>query len=173
MDKIKKGFTLLEILIVLSIMGIVATSVYTFFFNNYKILNNTSIELDLQSEGQKVIDFIINKSMEASAIVEVYVNNDNINNKITSLTVDNVTRLVLKRSDGKFRVFQVEGEGEEKKLYYIDDAEASQEVAKNIDFIDISSDTSLQDTNTINITLNLKLKNVPKVIESQVNLRNK
>ena len=65
----KKGFTLIEILIALTIMLVVLSIAYSVFSSNYNILNQTEIKSDLQSEAQYALECFTKSSMETQNIV--------------------------------------------------------------------------------------------------------
>lgn len=54
MRKRKKGFTILELIITLSLTVVVLGVVYTFFFSNSKTLTTTEINSDLQLESETI-----------------------------------------------------------------------------------------------------------------------
>lgn len=63
-----KGFTLVEVLIALAILGIILPVIFTFFLTNYKTMNKAQIEVEVQSEGEKIIDKISNIAIQCSGI---------------------------------------------------------------------------------------------------------
>jgi len=87
----KKGFTLIEMIITLALLGIVMTAISSFFLINYRTLNNVSKELDFQREGEKAINLIIEKAMESKGIGEIQPHNNT-----TSSDEKDVTKVVFK-----------------------------------------------------------------------------
>lgn len=87
----KKGFTLVEMVITLALLGIVITAISSFFLSNYRTLNNVSKELDFQREGEKAINLIIEKAMESKGIGEIQPNNNT-----NSSDQKDVTKVVFK-----------------------------------------------------------------------------
>jgi len=87
----KKGFTLIEMLITLALLGIVMAAISSFFLSNYRTLNNVSKELDFQREGEKAINLIIEKAMESKGIGEIQPNNNS-----NSSDEKDVTKVVFK-----------------------------------------------------------------------------
>lgn len=65
----KKGITLIELLITLAIMTIILASIYSFFLNNYITIGRTESAVDLQSNGQRVMEKISENAIAASDIV--------------------------------------------------------------------------------------------------------
>lgn len=68
---IKKGITLIEIIIALSILSIVIAVLSPFFISNLKTLNNANYKLDLQREGEYIIEQISYNSMGALGIISL------------------------------------------------------------------------------------------------------
>ena len=80
MRKKKKAFTLLELIITLSITVVVLGTIYTFFLSNSKTIITTEINTDLQTESQKIQNQSLECGTEANSIyslngIEVKSNN--------------------------------------------------------------------------------------------------
>ncbi|MBZ9624852.1 type II secretion system GspH family protein [Clostridium sp. FP2] len=71
-----RGFTLIEVLITLAILGIILSAIATFFFTNYKTINKAQIEIEIQSEGDKVIEKISNTAIQCSEMKLTTSDND-------------------------------------------------------------------------------------------------
>jgi prepilin-type N-terminal cleavage/methylation domain-containing protein len=67
----KKGFTLLEAIIVLALITIVALVIYPFFFSSSRSFNETNIRSDLQSDGQVIQDSFLNYGNQGSSISRI------------------------------------------------------------------------------------------------------
>lgn len=65
MKRNKKGVTLIELIIVLSILGVIVAIVFTMFFSNKKTLNLVEIKSDLQYEAKSVMESISKYAMES------------------------------------------------------------------------------------------------------------
>ncbi|MGH4118664.1 PilW family protein [Clostridium sp.] len=89
-----KGFTLIEILITLAILGVVLSVIYTFFFNNYKTINKAQIEIEIQSEGEKVIEKISNVAIQCSEMKLTTLDSDD---KIDN--IDDSIEFIVKERD--------------------------------------------------------------------------
>lgn len=63
--KDKKGFTLIELIVVLGLAGIVISVVMSFFIANYRSYEAINTESELQYQSQYIINFITNKILEA------------------------------------------------------------------------------------------------------------
>lgn len=64
--KDKRGFTLIELIVVLGLAGIVITVVMSFFIVNYKNYETINTESELQYQSQYIINFMTNKILEAT-----------------------------------------------------------------------------------------------------------
>lgn len=65
----EKGFTLVEVLITLAILGIILPIIFTFFLTNYKTLNKSEIEVEVQTQAEKAIEKITNIAIESSNVI--------------------------------------------------------------------------------------------------------
>lgn len=63
--KDKKGFTLIELIVVLGLAGIVISVVMSFFISNYRSYETINTESELQYQSQYIINFMTNKILEA------------------------------------------------------------------------------------------------------------
>ncbi|KEH98651.1 hypothetical protein Z962_10775 [Clostridium botulinum C/D str. BKT12695] len=68
---IKKGLTLIEVNLALVIFMILLAIVSPFFYSNLKSLNEADIRLELQRKGEKILEGISKKALEASGIEEL------------------------------------------------------------------------------------------------------
>ena len=66
-----KGFTLLEVIISLSITVLVMGVVYTFFFSSNRTLSVTEINSTLQTEGEVIEKELFNLGTQAQGIINV------------------------------------------------------------------------------------------------------
>ncbi len=62
----KKGFTLIELIVVLGLTTIVIAVVMSFFIANYKSYNRLNTESELQYQSQYIINFMTDKILEAT-----------------------------------------------------------------------------------------------------------
>ncbi|SDK90404.1 hypothetical protein SAMN05216497_102102 [Clostridium cochlearium] len=78
----KKAFTIVEVIMTISIMIIVLGIIFPFFNSNFKALNETGIRSDLQRDGNRAMEYFTKSAMEAKYIKEmkdaiVFVTDDN------------------------------------------------------------------------------------------------
>lgn len=71
MKKTTKGFTLIELIITISLIVIVLGVIYTFFFSNSKTLITNEINSDLQFEIQKIQDELLVIGTESEGVSSV------------------------------------------------------------------------------------------------------
>lgn len=65
----KKGFTLIEMIIVLAVFLIVMTVAYLFFMTNTKIVASTEIKSELQQQGEEIQQLLIEKITQSRRVV--------------------------------------------------------------------------------------------------------
>lgn len=188
----KRGFTLIELLIAFGIMGIVATAISTFFFSNFRIINKTSIEIDLQSEGESAINLIVQKAMGSNGILLVEENRIDItNNEISEVSTEkNINKIVFGSIDGtnEHYIFQLYGnkllygKGEKTKDLDNDNILSENEVKserifENVEEVSIKSNENYIASKSISIKIKLgKIQgNIrgEKEVNSEVYFRNK
>ncbi len=63
--KDKRGFTLIELIVILALAGIVIAVVMSFFIANYRSYQTINTESELQYQSQYIINFMTNKILEA------------------------------------------------------------------------------------------------------------
>jgi prepilin-type N-terminal cleavage/methylation domain-containing protein len=67
-NKDKKGFTLIELVISMAIMGMVMVTIYSLFFSNYKTMNIVNSGIELQSQGEQAMNYLFNSAISAESI---------------------------------------------------------------------------------------------------------
>lgn len=182
----KRGFTLIEVLITVAILGIVMIALSNFFFTNYNTLNKVSKQIDLQSEGEKGMKKIVNTSIESKGILEVkrgaeYLESKNI--------AENIDTIVFKTIDSSgndiYDIFEVE----DNKLWHgastdsskiidkdgtLTSGEITGEIAsQNIVSVSVEANKALKEARETIIRIVLSEGNVSTTLESQVYFRNK
>ncbi|KOA21413.1 hypothetical protein CLHOM_00840 [Clostridium homopropionicum DSM 5847] len=186
MIKKKKGFTLMELLITLALMGIVAAAISTFFFSNYNTLFKVSKELDLQREGERAIDFISKKAMESKGIGEIQPGINTLDqNSITDVTkfvfkipnqdVDDTTIkgniFWLETVEGKVQLNYSEGNFDSVNNSYI--ATGKTVISTGIKSIELKSSNFFKDASNVEVTIQLEEGQEEKTINSIIYFRNK
>lgn len=66
--KCKKGFTLIEIIISMAIMSMVMLTVYSLFFSNYKTMNTVNSGVELQSQGEEAMKYLVETALSANIV---------------------------------------------------------------------------------------------------------
>lgn len=109
MGKKSRGFTVLELILTLSLTVVVLGVVYTFFFSNSKTLTTTEINSDLQLESesiQKELLFYGTQAEGISKINGITITNSNKYNYDNSASANNgkldVTEIKLKIGEDYF-----------------------------------------------------------------------
>ncbi|MTK13776.1 MAG: prepilin-type N-terminal cleavage/methylation domain-containing protein, partial [Clostridiaceae bacterium] len=88
--KKKKGFTLVEILITITILFIVIGIVFPLFNANLKTLSETENRSDLQREGQQAMKYFTDKAMEAQKIVGLKDSSNNVKLDSSSTSIGEI-----------------------------------------------------------------------------------
>ena len=187
---IRKGFTLIELIISLAILGIILVPISNFFLTNYKELNNVNRQLNLQFEGERAVKKFTDVAIESKGIVEVKSGQTDLSNIINA---DNVTRIVLKsideNGDDVYKIFELEngqiwyGTGEEDNTIDKDGTLEQNEVygsviAQNVNSISLIGENlmqneGLEDAYVILIKIYLQDDDVSYSVQSKVYFRNK
>ncbi|GFZ32510.1 hypothetical protein CSC2_30360 [Clostridium zeae] len=71
----KKGFTLIEVIIVLALLTIVLGVIYQFFFSSNRDLNDTDVKSNLQFEGQQIQNSFTSYGSQGNIIRQLNGNN--------------------------------------------------------------------------------------------------
>ncbi len=69
--KKNKGLTLIELIVVLGLIGIIMTPVYSILINNLKTFDRQNVELELQYQSQNAMYYLIDKNMQASGLKQL------------------------------------------------------------------------------------------------------
>ncbi|WP_418223162.1 pilus assembly FimT family protein [Clostridium isatidis] len=102
LKKKTKGFTILELIITLSLVVIVLGVVYTFFFSNSKTLTTTELNSDLQFEAEKIQDELLVVGTESKGISQVlYLGGLNITDESYNAISD------MQAQEGKIEVNEI------------------------------------------------------------------
>lgn len=74
----KRGLSLIELVVALSLMTIILMIVGPFFISNYKSLNKTSNQIDFQRESKVIMNYFSDAAMESEKIYEIQEGDKNI-----------------------------------------------------------------------------------------------
>lgn len=102
MKKKTRAFTVLELLITISLVVVVLGVVYTFFFSNSKTLTTTELNSDLQFEAEKIQDELLVVGTESKGISQVlYLGGLNITDESYNAISD------MQAQEGKIEVNEI------------------------------------------------------------------
>lgn len=88
----KRGISLIELVVALSLISIILMIVSPFFISNYVTLDKTSNQIDFQREAKAIMNYFTDSAMEASNIESL----TNIKNEV--LSNNNYTESLKKNS---------------------------------------------------------------------------
>ncbi len=102
--KNNKGFTLIELIVVLGLTAVVIAVVMSFFIANFKSYETINTESELQYQSQYIINFMTNKILEAegydgSEFIYKLGADDDTTEKFSFILDD--YKIVFKDTDGK------------------------------------------------------------------------
>lgn len=158
----KKGFTVMELVIVIALTVVVLEIVWTMFSVSNKIISDVTIKSDLQREGQAIQEKLSNIGMQATAIESV---NKNELKKTQTIQINSYYK--SESSPAPFYIRYDYGETN-RKLYINDSGDINNKDAdyrvlsdnidsvkiNNEDIIDIGEDT-LKNINAVDFTITL------------------
>lgn len=171
--KFKKGFTLIELLISISLILIVMVGIFTFFISTYKANNSVNDEMELQSQGEKAINFMMDNLIEAKGI-ELVIDSKDADVTEQSATID-IKRLVVSKIDSTYNIFEIKNY----TLYYSNSNDANSDavnlLSNLIDSVQIEplNGADFKGAKGIKINIKLKKKDMIKTISNEVYFRNK
>lgn len=168
MKRKNKGLTLVETMITLLIFTILLAIVSPFFISNYRALFQSETKMDLQLQGEEILDSIKNNAMEASKIEELI--DEDGNNRINE-------KSDISASKVKFNILEIdENSGKivnkSKEINF-----SSSDLKKKIDMLQVKLDplpagTEFNDARGIHIFIRLENGDISKNLETTVYFRN-
>ncbi|MBI6062792.1 PilW family protein [Clostridium perfringens] len=177
----KRGLSLIELVVALSLISIILMIVSPFFISNYVTLDKTSNQIDSQREAKSIMNYFTESSMEASKISSIKIDNskDNIDLTRNSTTVglgkgDNIS--ITFDNDELYNTkttFRLENE----VLYYKKDNKEEFKIGqfvKDIEFNALPSGTNFNTANSIEVKIEFDTKNAtPYEVSNILTFRNK
>ncbi len=106
--KQNKGFTLVELVVALSLMGMVMSSIFTFFMVNYKTFFRANNQTDAQYNAQIAMDEMVDYIVRAEKI-------ESINPIISTNIETDINDIIFKLNDNEY--FEVQYNDSTKKLF--------------------------------------------------------
>lgn len=198
--KKKKGFTLVEMMITITILFIVMGIIFPLFNSNLKTLNETETRSDLQREGQQAMKYFTDKAMEAQKVVLLKNDKDKViistergirleDTEVNMKEIEFFTDSVQGNPPGNIiHKFYLEKQSDNfYQLKYVreileDDGKKIQGgsdvvIANNIESIKVTTKDNGQpkkfdECKSLNVKINLSKKTMPYSVESQVFFRN-
>ena len=79
----RRGLSLIELVVALSLIAIILMIVGPFFISNYVTLDKTSNQIDFQREAKAIMNYFTDSAMEASNIESL----TNVKNEVLSKSI--------------------------------------------------------------------------------------
>ena len=177
----KRGLSLIELVVALSLITIILMIVSPFFISNYVTLDKTSNQIDFQREAKSIMNYFTESSMEASKISSIKIDNskDSIDLSRNSTTVglekgDNISiTFDNDELDNTKTTFRLENE----VLYYKKDNKEEFQMGKfvkDIEFNALPSGKNFNIANSIEVKIEFDTKNAtPYEVSKILTFRNK
>ena len=98
----KRGLSLIELVVALSLIAIILMIVGPFFISNYVTLDKTSNQIDFQREAKAIMNYFTDSAMEASNIESL----TNVKNEVLSNNnyTESLKKNSLKSKDGYLKL---------------------------------------------------------------------
>lgn len=98
----RRGLSLIELVVALSLIAIILMIVSPFFISNYVTLDKTSNQIDFQREAKAIMNYFTDSAMEASNISSL----TNVKNEVLSNNnyTDSLQKNSLKSKDGYLKL---------------------------------------------------------------------
>ncbi len=178
----KRGLSLIELVVALSLIAIILMIVSPFFISNYVTLDKTSNQIDFQREAKMIMNYFTDSAMEASKISSIKIDNskDSIDLTRNSTTVglgkgDNISiTFDNDELDNNIKTtFRLENE----VLYYKKDNKKEFQIGqfvKDIEFNALPSGTNFSTSNSIEVKIEFDTKYAtPYEVSNILTFRNK
>ncbi|MCB2298706.1 PilW family protein [Clostridium tagluense] len=177
----KKGITLIELIIAMAILAIVLSVISSFFLTNYKALNSVNKDLELQSQGEKVINFMVDniidgygvKTVETPLVNLISKNETEVNENLKLNNETEIKKLCIERLEAGGEEYKFELDGNTLNFYK---GSEKKEICNDVSTITVTplpSGKSFTDCKGIRIEVKLKLDKIEKKFVNEVYLRNK
>ena len=178
----KRGLSLIELVVALSLITIILMIVSPFFISNYVTLDKTSNQIDFQREAKSIMNYFTESSMEASKISSIKIDNskDSIDLTRNSTTVglgkgDNIS--ITFDNDELDNNIKTTLRLENEVLYYKKDNKEEFQIGKfvkDIEFNALPSGKNFNIANSIEVKIEFDTKNAtPYEVSNILTFRNK
>lgn len=169
----KKGFTLVEVLIALALFIVMLSLVMPIFISNLKVLNNSDTSMSLREEAQKTIDAVTEKAMSAEFITNV---KNPAGSDVTAISgsTDISTFNIVSFDKGSYTTYNFSLSNGVLNCKN-ENSGTSNEVSRyisSIHIIPVPSGTTYGDCKGIDITVNTSMDGLTENIQSTVYFRN-
>lgn len=166
-----KGFTLVELLVVLGLGSIILTMVFSFFMNNLKSFDRSEDELDLQYNSQYAMDYITEIANQAKGISYIEsIDYTNMTASNEAVSINQITFVVEYSDESTGNVsFSIDSSQNQ-----LNSSDSVNSIANYIEEIIVTpwNNESFNQTSGVILRIKLTKRGSDKLIESQINFRN-
>ncbi|MDK0538739.1 prepilin-type N-terminal cleavage/methylation domain-containing protein [Clostridium perfringens] len=113
----RRGLSLIELIVALSLIAIILMIVAPFFISNYVTLDKTSNQIDFQREAKAIMNYFTDSAMEASNIESL----TNVKNEVLSNNnyTESLKKNSLKSKDGYLKLTFNNSENKNEHITFI------------------------------------------------------
>lgn len=178
----RKGVSLIELVVALSLITIILMIVGPFFISNYRSLNKTSNQIDFQREAKVIMNYFTDSAMEASNIAAINLNNSKEDLDLAeNSTAESIGRgdsiSITFDNDDKKDTIETRFRLDDEILYYKKDNNKEVQIGqfiKKISFNAMPSGTNFERANSIELTIEFDTNNAtPYEVSNTLTFRNK
>lgn len=178
----KRGISLIELVVALTLISLILMLVGPFFISNYKSLNKVSNQVDFQREAKSIMNYFTDSAMEASNISNINIDN---NKEGIDLSANNTTKGLDSKGNISITFNNDETHGgikttfklENEVLYYQKNNNKEIEIGqfvKNISFNALPSGSNFKDASSIEVKIEFDTNNAdPYEVRNILTFRNK
>jgi prepilin-type N-terminal cleavage/methylation domain-containing protein len=166
-DRNHNGYTLIEAIIVLALIGIIMIPIYIFFISNIKIVHKIDDQVEVQYQAQMAMNELIHRAMNTKGIYKVY---NRMGKDITTAIGNNEISKIIFKGDP----YDVCFEHKNFQLWYGYNTWANVLYANYIDNCTMEPvGNNYKDCKSIKISITSKKKDTRIILRNQIYFRNK
>lgn len=182
----KRGISLIELVVALSLISIILMIVGPFFISNYVTLDRTSNQIDFQREAKSIMNYFTDSAMEASNISSLTnIEKEVLSDSNTIYTDSLNSKTLSSETDGYLKLTFNNNEDNDKKTTFILKDETLYmkknsgefkigNLVKRMSVTTLPSNTDLKDATSIKVEIEFDTRNNnPYKVSNILTFRNK